>query len=155
MKSNVNVVGKGPEAISGQQITLPGGTVVNVPYTVLLTYNEDTEEWELFDGNSNGSSNYYVPLTLDKDVTTAGIPERLVDESTIVKKAYLTAKRSNVGYVAVGDSGVDAAEATEMGKSLESEDFIVLENVDLYECWLDSVEDGEGITILATVEPSE
>lgn len=126
--------------------------ITNANRVLMLKYNSISGEWEPYEGGGGGSSEAdNTIISGELDVTSAGTPEPLSATTIPIRKLYLKAKRKNTGYVAIGDSGVDAAEATEQGYSLESEDPIVLEFADLKDIYADVTVDGEGVSWFATL----
>ena len=90
-----------------------------------------------------------------KIVTTAGTRVQLSATNRAVKKIIISAETDNTGYVTVGESAVIGATATRIGtpiapvfagavKTCESQ--IELCDVDLFDIWLDSTVNGDGVT---------
>lgn len=83
-----------------------------------------------------------------KTVTTAGIPERLLDQPYGVVKLDITALSGNVGALYVGDRNVSSTHGQELMVTSGSGDTITLTD-DPYNVWLDVETDGGGVKWLA------
>jgi len=85
--------------------------------------------------------------TGQKDVTSAGIAEQLPDVSIPDGfKAIVVAKPGNTGYIYLGNSKANAESATVRFDRLEAGDSIAVQLTNLNLCWIDSSQDGEGIS---------
>lgn len=80
-----------------------------------------------------------------KTVTTAGTAEALSSTSRASKRIQVCAEDSNTGVVAVGGSGVIAAEATRTGVYLYSGDCAVVPLNDPSNVFVNSVVTGDGV----------
>lgn len=85
-----------------------------------------------------------------KTVTTAGTRERLVASSTPAIQVIITAEEDNTGRVVVGGGNVVAALGSRRGIPLGPGDGITLDMPDLYNIYLDTTVDGDGVTFLYT-----
>lgn len=83
-----------------------------------------------------------------KTVTTAGIPERLLDQPYGVVKLDITALNTNSGLVYVGDRNVSSTQGHELAVTSSSGDTITLTD-DPYNVWLDVETNGGGVKWLA------
>lgn len=89
-----------------------------------------------------------MTITFDhfqKVVTAAGTQERLKAAEFFVRKAIICALLSNTNKVYVGGAAVsDSA----FGVELNAGDTFPVENTDLYNIWIDTDVNGEGVAIL-------
>lgn len=83
-----------------------------------------------------------------KVVTTAGTRERMSLTSVQCKKVTIMALITNTDYVVIGGSTVVAAAGTRTGIPLSAGASIQLEVQDLYDIYIDSVVNGEGVSYL-------
>lgn len=107
--------------------------------------------WQLKELIVNGSAS--VPTSLGagrKVVASAGTAEAL-GASTTIKEVLVTAETNNTGMIAVGGSGVIAAEATREGTPLFPGDSVIIQIDDLAEVYIDSTVNGDGVTYLPQV----
>jgi hypothetical protein len=88
-------------------------------------------------------------ITGNKAVTAAGTAERLVSTSTKVKKVWIQCESDNTENVAIGDANVNATAGSERGFVMDSLQSIPLEDVDLYEIYVDADTNGDGVTWFA------
>jgi hypothetical protein len=65
--------------------------------------------------------------------------------STAAKVVFIQAQTDNTGLIAVGNTGVDAAEATGTGIILYAGDTITLQCDNLSDIYIDATVDGEGV----------
>lgn len=84
-----------------------------------------------------------------KTVTTAGTQVRLVAASQVVNgPVAIKALSSNTGQMYVGGSDVSST----IGFELDAEEVIIFDFVgDLYEIWIDSAVNGEGVSWLVLI----
>lgn len=80
-----------------------------------------------------------------KTVTTAGTDVRLVSQITWAKWVTIQAQTDNTGSIAVGGSGVDATVATGTGVLLSAGEMITIPCEDLYDIYIDSTVNGDGV----------
>jgi len=86
-------------------------------------------------------------------VTTGGTGVRLIDVATPrARKVIIQAMLNNSGVVCVGGINVVAAQATRTGTALTAGDIIEMDT-DPYNVFVDSVENGDGVTWTAFLEP--
>lgn len=83
-------------------------------------------------------------------VTTAGVPVRLSDIAMpVVERIDITALPTNAGKIHVGDRNVSAQVGYEngwrLGVSGEDCDVVTLDKQQLYDVWIDSTVNGEGV----------
>lgn len=83
-------------------------------------------------------------------VTTAGTAVRLVDqEQPVVGRVDITALTTNTGNIYLGDRNVSGQSGYEAGFLLQvtdgKPDVLTLYNQQLYDIWLDSTVNGEGV----------
>jgi hypothetical protein len=83
-----------------------------------------------------------------KTVTTAGIPERLLDQPYGIAKLDITALNGNNGLVYVGDRNVSSTCGQELAVTSSIPDTITLTD-DPYNVWIDVATNGEGVKWLA------
>jgi hypothetical protein len=83
-----------------------------------------------------------------KTVTTAGIPERLLDQPYGVVRLDITALSGNSGTVYVGDRNVSSTHGQELVVTSSIGDTITLTE-DPYRVWVDVATNGEGVKWLA------
>lgn len=79
-------------------------------------------------------------------VDANGTAQRLVDESLPVKWVTVQALSDNTSDIEVGDSAVVAAEATQRGVRLPLYAAQTFNGVDLYDVWIDSVTNDDGVS---------
>jgi hypothetical protein len=109
-----------------------------------VTYDDGTH-WVR---NTVGEVGHNISTIADnrKTVTTAGTRERLVAASTTCKYVIITALSSNTGRVMIGGSTVVAAVgATSRGVPLNAGEKFGLPADDLYDIYIDSTVNGEGV----------
>jgi len=92
------------------------------------------------------------PKTFRKVVTTAGTRVRLVAASTKVRKVKIKALVGNTGVMYIGDSTVASTNGFQLaaGAEIFLNDLFWNEYdiVDLYELYLDSAVNGEGVSVI-------
>lgn len=84
-----------------------------------------------------------------KTVTAAGTAERLVSSTTPAAGVIITAETNNTGVMTVGDSTVVAAVGTRRGTPLYAGESVSFPISDLYDVYLDTTVNGDGVTFLA------
>lgn len=95
-------------------------------------------------GSSGGTS---VPTTTghgSRTVAVAGTDVPLSGSSVACSVVTIEAYRSNVGYIAVGGTGVDAA-ASGTGITLAAGDTVTLQVANLNAVYIDATVSGEGV----------
>jgi len=79
-------------------------------------------------------------------VTTAGTAVQINSTRTDVKRLDIMAETDNVGFIAVGDVNVVAAEGTQQGIVLSAGQSYTFHVTDRSLIYIDSTLDGEGVT---------
>lgn len=92
-----------------------------------------------------------TPANFKKNVAAGGTPERLSATELKVRSAVVRARSTNTGRVAVGNSGVRAALASENAAYLNAGEVQVLGPCDLNAWFVDAAVNGEGVLVTAEV----
>lgn len=96
---------------------------------------------------------YNVPKQINKAVTTAGTQVALATSSTPCKLAVIQIDMDNTGSIFVGDLNVSSSS---FGVELSTTGLLTVgfgssdnnANFDLAEIWIDSEQNGEGVSVL-------
>lgn len=84
-----------------------------------------------------------------KVVTTAGIPERLADQSIPCAQVLIKALRGNGGYIEIG-SGDGESQTTIIGRGheLEEKEIVIIPINNLNKLWVDTTNSGDGVSCI-------
>lgn len=83
-----------------------------------------------------------------KTCTTGGVREQITATETPISMVVFQALPSNTGNIAIGGADVVVAAGSEKGIVLVPSQTITIPSNDLRHFWLDSAQNGEGVTYL-------
>lgn len=84
-------------------------------------------------------------------VPVIGEPVPLVIDSITPRRVYVYAITGQTGTIAVGNKNVSQVSGNENGLPLQADDFIIFENEDMSQIYIDSSVANEGVRWLAII----